>query len=82
MTTMTMTRAGRPTTTRTTSPSSNRAARAPRGESTNYLDMSTSTLAGLLKNAKLAVKTSAKKIADSEPWTAVVEQHHQVCAAV
>jgi hypothetical protein len=51
-----------------------------RGESTNYLDMSTSTLAGLLKNSKLAVKTAAKKIADSEPWTAIVEQQDEMQA--
>merc|ERR1712167_227482 len=51
-----------------------------RGESTNYLDMSTSTRAGLLKNAKLAVKTAAKKIADSEPWTAIVEQQDEMQA--
>ena len=42
--------------------------------------MSTSTLAGLLKNSKLAVKMAAKKIADSEPWTAIVEQQDEMQA--
>ena len=49
-----------------------------RGESTNYLHMNTSTLAGLLKNAKLAVKTAAKKIADNEPWSAIVDKQQEM----
>ena len=49
-----------------------------KGEGTNYLMLSTSTLAGLLKNSQLAVKTAAENIEKHEPWALIQKKHDEM----
>merc|ERR1711998_608500 len=49
-----------------------------KGEGTNLLVLSTSTLTGLLKNSQLAVKTAAENIEKHEPWALIQKMHDEM----